>query len=285
VLTYAPKAQQAVAFLVRSYNDIDIFVEDTSCTNAYVRLVKRMLGNKHKLNHVFPLGGKKAVINACQADQAPRNRKRIYLIDGDRDLIVGHPKPKLKHLYRLRPYCSENLLLSERAILTIAEEADTSATLDELRTLLNISTFFDQAEKLLLGLFVLYAIAEEVGVEIQTVNFPVVRLLENQTDPQSLSERMIKARMLHVLRSIRTKTTGKRYRRMRQRILKRDSQGKFKAREVISGKTYLLPLAHGLLKRHVGFTDSFDRLKVRLAAHCELTIDPGLMRAIRRSVR
>ena len=123
VIAYSADAEQARAYLLRAYNDIDIFVEDTTCQNMYARLLNRMLEPKGKrIGQVFPLHSRENVIEYCRADPNPRGRPRLYIIDADQDLILGRPAPRLKNLYRLKVYCSENLLLSEHAIVTIATE-------------------------------------------------------------------------------------------------------------------------------------------------------------------
>src|SRR5688572_6787211 len=122
VIAYSPDAEPARAYLLKSYNDLDIYVEDANCQNMYVRLFQRMVGPSKRINHVFPLDGRRNVLLACAADQAVRARQRLYVIDADQDLILGRRRPQLKHLYRLSVYCSENLLLSESAILNVAAE-------------------------------------------------------------------------------------------------------------------------------------------------------------------
>lgn len=73
--------------------------------------------------------------------------------------------------------------------------------------------------------------------------------------------------------------------RTRARIVKRLAKNKWDQSVYISGKAYLLPLAHLQLKSVAGFNESTDKLKVRLAQHCELHIDRGLKRAVLRALR
>jgi Protein of unknown function (DUF4435) len=87
MIAYSREAEPARAYLLKSYNDIDIFVEDASCQNMYVKLFNRILEGKARINQVFPLHSRKNVIERCAADQGFRARKRLYIIDADHDLI------------------------------------------------------------------------------------------------------------------------------------------------------------------------------------------------------
>ena len=39
MIAYSPEAEAARAYLLQSYNDIDVFVEDVTCQNMYIRLI------------------------------------------------------------------------------------------------------------------------------------------------------------------------------------------------------------------------------------------------------
>lgn len=285
MIAYSPDAEPARAYLLRSYNDIDIFVEDVSCQNMYVRLFNRMLAGRGRIQQVYPLQNRKAVIEKCKCDQGDRSRRRLYLIDGDQDLILGRPSPRLKHLYRLPVYCSENLLLSEDALVTIGTECATNRSWPDMALDLAIQPLLARSVKMLLPLFVLYAIATTLRLGIETVNYSVHRLLSTPGDPTSLSESLVRSRMIAILRQIRQHASARQYRSARTAVLHR-----LKARELdpgiyISGKTYLLPLVYLQLKRVANLNDSVDRLKVRLAAHCDLAVATGLRRAVLRAIK
>ena len=286
MICYSRDAEPARAYLLRAHNDIDVFVEDATCQNMYVRLISRMLGNSgSKITSVFPLHGKQNVIDRCRNDQLPRNRKRLYIIDADHDLLLRTARPRLKNLYRLNVYCSENLLISESAAITLGTESDPNQTWPDLALGLSLRPVLERSIRLLLPLFVEYAIVSKLRLPIQTVDYSVVRLLAHQADPGSLSPLLIRRRIRALRAQILAVVSPGRYQRTRQFVLKRLDRRAENHSDFISGKTYLLPLIHLRLKQVARFTDGFDKLKVRLAQHCELTIDPGLRRAIRRSAK
>lgn len=285
MIAYSPDAEPARAFLLKSYNDVDVFVEDAACQNMYVRLVNRMLAGRARINQVFPLQGRENVLARCRSDQSPRPRKRLYIIDADQDLIRGRPAPRLRHLYRLKVYCAENLLLSEGALVTLATECQTSATWPDMALALALRPLLERSVELLMPLFIVYAVVSELGLSIETIGYPVYRLLDQPGDPSTLSENRIRSRAFSLIREIRSKVSARRYRTVRNGILRRVARSRRDQSAYISGKTYLLPLAYLQLKGAAGLNDSLERVKVRLAEHCELNVDPGLPRVVRNAAR
>lgn len=280
MIAYSPEAEPARAFLLRRYNDIEVYVEDTSCQNLYIVLVNRVLRPKGKrISHVFPLGGKSGVISRCSSDQAPSTRKRIYLIDGDLDLILKRPKPRLKHLYRLNVYCAENLLLSEFAAITIGTESATNVRWHDMALQLSLMSLIETSVRKLMPLFVVYSIVHKLGLAVETVSYPVQRLLKVQNDSTTLSGHLIRQRMHDLIRTIQVHVPPGRYHRLRASITTKLSNRTGHLGGLLSGKNYLLPLVHLRLRQVAHFSESLDKLKVRLAQHCELTIDPGFSRS------
>ena len=75
------------------------------------------------------------------------------------------------------------------------------------------------------------------------------------------------------------------YRKTKTSIFSRLNQTGREKSDYISGKTYLLPLVQLQLRQVAGLQSPSDTLKVRLAQHCDLTIDPGLKRALFRALK
>jgi len=285
VIAYSSDAEAARAFLLKAYNDIDVFVEDVACQNMYVRLINRVLGSRARINQVYPLGGRENVTQKCREDQAARERRRLYIVDADMDFILGRPAAPLKHFYRLSVYSSENLLLSEDAFVTLATEGKTNTPWPVMAISMALRPLLERAVRVLLPLFIVYGVAHELGLGIETAKYRIHRLLEDPSDPSTLSEHLVRARILSIIRQVRSQVCARRYRTVRNSILRRVARNKRDHSVYISGKTYLLPLAYLQLKRIAGLNDSVERVKVRLAQHCELAIDPGLSRALRAAVR
>jgi hypothetical protein len=148
---------------------------------------------------------------------------------------------------------------------------------------LSLRSLFDDAVETLLPLFVEYAVAKELGAAIETVGFPVQRLLKDPSDPSSLSKQLVRTRAAKIARELRASVPDPEYRTIRNAVVRRIARSKRDHSVYISGKTYLLPLAYLKLKKVAGMNESVDRVKVRLAQHCELSIDRGLKQAVLKS--
>ncbi len=278
---YAPQAQIARAFLSQRFNDVDVYVEDATCQNMYVHLINRVLEGAAAITSVFPLGGRDAVLARCRADQTPGGRKRLYLLDADFDLLRGIPPPNLMRLCRLSVYCSENLLISEEALVRLATEASPSTPAHELAGQLDVNSRIDRAAQTLLPLFVLYAVSHDLGLSLETASFSVIRLCRTPMEPDSLCPKMVRARMRGFLRQILQARPKADYDASKTRILHKLALWQRPKSDLISGKTYLLPLAHRLLRAVAGFRDPADSLRVRLAAYCDLSKDPDFVAGLR----
>lgn len=281
---YPSGAQIARAYLSRSYNDVDIYVEDAGCQNMYVRLFNRILAGTASITSVFPLGGREALVQQCAKDQSDGGRKRLYVMDADFDLLTGRPVPPLKRLCRLSAYCIENLLLTESALIEVATEASASATAEDLRNELAIARRMEDAVAVLLPLFIVYGVVHELGLTIETTGYAVVRLCRKPRDPDSLCRIRIRRRTKEVLQQILAQSSRADYRAARGKVKIQLANWHRPKAHLISGKSYLMPLAHALLKAFTGFNDSFDGFRVRLAAYCETDVDQGLVDRLRASV-
>lgn len=233
---------------------------------------------------MFPLNGRTNVISACKKDQRPSARRRLYIVDGDQDLIVGQPRRRLKHLYRLNVYCAENLLMSENALIEIAQEGLANDSWASVALKLDVKGLMERAIAMLLPLHVLYAVVYKLDLPIVTMGYPVQRLLSSANDPTTLSQPLIAARMRRVLREIRSHVDRATYEAAKSSIVRRLRQPRANHANFMSGKTYLLPLLHLRLKQVAGIRDSFNGVKVRLAQQCELDIDPHFPGAVREAI-
>ena len=244
----------------------------------YVRLVNRVLEAQGKrISTVFPLHGRVNLLARCTADQAVRPRRRIYLMDADQDLILGRPAPRLDHFHRLGAYCSENLLLSENAVITIATECDGNKPWHQMAIDLDFRGLIERSVRILSPLFIVYAVVYDLGLTIETVGFSVHRLLETPNAPLSLSPVLVRERVKSLIREIHSKVSHSDYRLVRSAATSAIRAGTDHS-IFISGKDYLLPLIYQHLRNVAGLRDSPSGFKVRLAQLCEL--DPGLSQAI-----
>ncbi|MFO1037222.1 MAG: DUF4435 domain-containing protein [Geminicoccaceae bacterium] len=256
-------ATRARGFLKRSYNDVEIYVEDTANHNMWYLIIRRLLEPHVKFKSVNLLGGREMVLRACSSDQANDGRKKLYIIDADFDYILNKKKPRLKYLYRLRAYCIENLLLSTEGFVNIAMDSNPVMVESHIRKTYKFNDMIELIYKRLAPLFVLYAVAQELNCSAVTVSYSVVRLCK--PGAEELCAARIRARMRQVAREIEA-TVGRSAFLFELRIVRRRSKT-IKPQKWISGKDYVLPPVHAFLINQLTYRGNKEQMKVQLARH------------------
>lgn len=281
MIRYPTKAVRTIGFLKSQYNEIEIYVEDTTTTAMYLLIFRQILGSKVHLKSVTPVGDRNRVLAACRLDQANDGRKKLYLIDDDFDHFAGRYKPKLRHLYRLRAYCVENILLDETAVINVGVEDDTNATEQEVSKRLNFKPWLTETVAALLPLFIVYAAARELQPSLQTVGYTVVRLCDQTAEGLRISRSKVRARMREVIRGIKQVEALAKYCECRRQITMRIRDNSIPGERLISGKSYIFPLLISRMESVVSHRGRAEQLKVRLARNYNPEVEPWLARRIR----
>ena len=276
---YPPKAAPALGFLKSSYNDIEIFVEDSATPNMWIKLLRVYLPQGVRMESVNILGSKKNVLEACRADQVIDNRKKLYIVDADLDLLRGRPKPKLKHLYRLRAYCVENYLIEEHAFIATATIFDPNIDEITAKKKLNLHAWLDKNRDNLKQLFVCYAVTHELAEQYATVGYKVQRLMVPGNGNFDLCPVKTSIRIIHLYRYIRRQCSKDETRMVFDRI--RKNVENIKVEMFVSGKDYIFPSLYALVKHHFGCNININSFKTMIAGNIDTTIDPYLLRRLR----
>ena len=137
----------------------------------------------------------------------------------------------------------------------------------------------------LVPLFIAYGAAHAVARELETVGFHVAQMCTQEADGPVLSTSKVEERVAEVERRVSELGVAVEYERVRARIAASVPEEPRSALRVVSGKNYLLPLLNFHLRRTVGFRGSIEELKVRLARHAFVGIDPDLSDAVRKASR
>lgn len=176
------EALVAKATFFQKYNDIDVYVEDRSAETRKLvaRLMSRALGGEVRIECVFPLGPKSAVLAACLADNTKAKRKRVYIVDGDFDSIV-FSWAKLPRLFVLPRYCIENFLVDENAASKLL--AACSVTMDQAaaRGALAFGDWVRDNSSPLRRLYERYIVAKIMRPSMRTVSSPLRELLSDDS--------------------------------------------------------------------------------------------------------
>ncbi len=273
------KAAPALGFLKSRRNDLEIFVEDSTTPNMWVKLLQAYLPEGVKLESVNVLGSRREVIAACKEDQAADGRKKLYFIDGDLDLLCGLRRPGLKHLYRLRAYCVENYLLDEDAfVVAVTTLAPRTKSEVVLRTM-DFEGWFLRNEEALCRLFVCYAVIAELDGGRETVGFSVHKLFREGDTEYGLCPRKVLKRIQGLYRSVLQRAPRTEVRRAFDRVTR--NRQRLGVKRCVSGKDYLFPPLYALVKRKFGVNVKVGTFATLVAQCTEAGRDPYLSRRLR----
>lgn len=277
---YPVKAAPALGFLKSSRNDIEIFVEDSSAPNMWVNLLRRFLPPGVHIESVNILGSRKNVLAACKADQVDDQRKKLYIIDPDLDLLKGHPKPRLKHLYRLRAYCVENYLIQEQAFVASATIFDPEVDESTASQKLNLHGWLGRNRDTLKRLFVCYAVTHELAGQHETVGYQVQRLKISGRGNFDLCPVKTSLRVINLYRCVRRQCSKAETRMAFDRI-GRNAEA-MTVEIFVSGKDYIFPLLYSCVKYLFRVNINIKSFKTMIATNTDASIDPYLSRRLRR---
>jgi hypothetical protein len=280
--SYSDRARVGLAYLFRRFNDIDIYVEDVAAEKVWTAIAQRVLGHKAKVTKVHALGGRGKVVEACRSSQHVVGRARLYIIDGDLNLVTGQLPPALDDLYQLGVYCCENLLVDESTVLDVADETCPDMKMPELGTALDIGGALTGLARDVRGLFVLFAVAFHLGSEQRTVGQKVHSLC-NRSSGQGileLSGTKIAQRSTQLREALVTEFGQSLVSATESTMDGLFPKDPARAIDFISGKTYVLPLVHDRVVKIAGLKYDERQFMIRLAHKYDEDREPGLKRAI-----
>lgn len=267
MLSHAPRGLRAKSVFFEQFNDIDVFVEDASreTKKLFARLLSRVLGEHVKLDCVFPLGPRDAVLEACEGDQAPGGRRRVYVIDADLDLCCCQPAPALVRLYRLPRYNIENFLIDEMAASAIIARESDSMDEEAAKRQLDFDQWTTRNAAPLKRLFIAFAAARALAPRLKTVGIGYSRLVSDDSgnvDPLKIESLITELRL-----AVDALHTGGDFDSEMARLnevhqLKGDVDFML---HYVSGKHYLLPLLRLRMNVIVRIQRSLGLLKIHLA--------------------
>lgn len=263
-------AKSAASLFYEEYNDVDIFIEDTAIgyRKIFKELLNRALESKFSIEQVFPIGNREEVIAECEKNQSYTGRKRVYIIDGDFYILNGNDRNDLKGLFILPRYCIENFFFDEDAIARTAYEEDAEMEINEIIDGLAFNDWFEKNEKLLLELFIIYAICFKNIPSEQTTGFKVTKLCSSNTGivcPYKIESRITDLRT-KLIAHYGVDRLEIEILAIKDRIKEKDK----KLLRFVSGKDYLLPLMITRLQSFLKFSPNNTTLRIRLAMKSEV---------------
>lgn len=280
-MSFSQKAQKALVHLFKPYNDIDIFVEDTTIHRVYEVYFKRLLPEDISLRHIFQLPGREAVINECKNYLNKYGRKTLFIIDGDFNILISMEDfSSYTNLYQLKVYCIENLLVSNNSLIEVASDCLPNTKFSDVESIIDYNNFITELSTRLAPLIVIYYVAYLLDDEIETVGRHVNNFFKEEPNEISLDEDKIKHRIDEIRNKLYEKYSVERVQEeidKISRILPTDSNEIIK---LICGRRYLIPLVYHHLHYRANYYSNHNQLKTRLARYCDLNIDPDLQSAL-----
>lgn len=269
---WSSKAKKAKSEFYTEWNDIDIYIEDTGIASKKIirQLISRCFSEKYRVAEVFPLGGKTAVITACEKDQVAHGRPRLYIIDGDLDLILNTPIPPLNRLFSLPVYCIENLLIDEAAVVEVLYEDHPTKEKNEIIDELKFDEWLNTINSSLVNLFIDYALCKSIIPTKETVKYKISKLVSSGDG--RIDESKIGARCDDIESEIISCIGFDNFKSRKANITGEiTSRGINNCQIIVSGKDYLMPLLR--LRMRLITKQQVDNacLNIRLAKYCDIT--------------
>lgn len=270
MLERSDSAKNAKTVFYEQFNDVDIYVEDSAegLVKLYTILLSRLLSHKYRIETVFPVGNKPAVVKRCREDVDRGGRKRVYIVDADLDLLDGLNANKIDRLYVLPRYCIENFLIDEAAAVKILDEEDISRTPAEIAEALKFEEWIEVVAEPLFELFLVYAAIRRVCPDVITVGFPINRL--RSTGDGMIDEDRIAQRRNELVRLGETTVGECEFTEILNDVRNKNKVRGLAMLHYVSGKDYVLPLFFLKLRSVVKLAATNISLRQRLAYHCNI---------------
>ncbi|WPJ67926.1 hypothetical protein AUSSIE_3 [Sinorhizobium phage Aussie] len=276
-VVFPARAAQALGYLKSHSNDVDIYVEDTSSPNMWVKLLKRYLPSTVRLTSVSSLGNRSAVLAACKADQSASDRRRLYIIDADVDLLLGSRKPNLKHLYRLRRYCVENYLLNQVAVVETLTSLNPNLSEVAAANAVDMAGWFARNGDMIRELFVCYAVSQSLSAEIKTVAYSCYQLFQDNTSFDFCPAK-VRRRILSVYRETARRRGIASVRSRHSQISRRVAN--VNPEIFCSAKCYILPSIFEIAKKNAHMSATKEVFKTILASYATPFVDKYLQKRL-----
>lgn len=261
-------------------NDIDIFTEDKEADKEFYKaLFKNLLGDKIIINDVSPLGCKANVIKAYKTQDKKDGRKKIFIVDGDLDLL-NSIRLSENNLISLDSYCIENYLIEENGITQLLYFNSGKHSIENIRSKLNFHKWLNFNAIVLTELFVNFAIFKIIGggPKLLTAH----HFLTTYRKQTILDKNKVKLYTLQVYTEITTflESSGltnieanKFYYECYNEINNNWKQNHHTYLQVVSAKNYILPLLQFRINHCSEKGNSLipnSSLKLFLASNCNL---------------
>ncbi len=268
MIVYPRRSRRAIGRLMAPYNDIDIYVEDITYVGVYERLINRALAGRAKVTKVIPLGPRDIVISAARDDDGVGGRPRLYIVDGDLDLIASIRQRSHKNLHRLRVYSVENLLFEQNALEAFCAFACPGKVTHDAVKEIDLDHIRDEINKKAYLYIVALAVARRLDLRDKAFSIHVVPLFDSKNGKFThVNNEKLRTTLKELIKQIQEKTSVSAYKKAKREVLRSIEIKKLQGTEFFPGKALLWFLNERV--GHAKGTSLQQKLVVSyLADHC-----------------
>jgi hypothetical protein len=282
--TWSRKTRDAIAYLFRPLQDLDIYVEDTNDTVFYTELFRRIAPQGLTVARVFEAGGRTEVIAKARKHDFSA-RRALFLIDGDFEWVRGEPAPFPHRVYRLDAYCIENLLLHEDAAARVLIEEEVLSE-EDAKAGLRFGEWMEDVTRNLLDLIIWFATLNAANASEATVGLGVGSVLT--PSKKGIPPQLDTSKVANLLADTQARAAAaigaSKANELSESVRRRIESLPLPA-DVISGKDFLLPLFEYHLWGRMNRKTLRKSLRIRLARNCCLERFNALSEAMAKSAR
>lgn len=278
-LSWSTRAIKAIPAFFRFWNDIDIYIEDqkTHTQLIYRELIKKIAADRFSVEKVFPLGNREAVIAACKSDQGTGGRARLYVIDGDLNLLTGAQAPRIRRLFQHSVYCVENYLISELAVIELLYEELAHKDKATIKSELAFSTWVNEV-LCLTDLFKMFAVQRILTPSAISVGAGIGGLLA-KSNPPSVDRNLVRDEVKRIYKDLCTEK-GKSVVDATLLLVTEKLSGFKDQFAAISGKDYLMKALRWQIHKTAKIKGSRESVELRLARHCNIRTHKDFTKAV-----
>lgn len=277
MLKYNIALKKISSLFLKYRNNIIIFTEDKyNDKEFYITLLKRLVDQDVIINDIIPLGCKNNVITSCINDI--NKDGKIYIVDGDLELITDENPKDIDHLFVLDSYCIENYLIDENAAIRFLHYNNVGSE-ELIKKELCFQKWLGYNYEPLSDLFIHLAFAKSIGLgpDLKSAH----HFLSQNLKQTILNSDKVRQRIVEVKNTIIDKYIDDgilhphdEYESQISMLYRRWETTIDNYLRIVSGKDYLLPLFQFRLayckSKHKNIFPK-DQLKILFASHCDLT--------------
>jgi hypothetical protein len=167
----SPNYLYAQSVFFTQFNDIDFYIEDEHKESLYFSILSRLFRGV-RIDRIFPLGGKKAVIQHAQVP--PQGRQSVHILDKDFDDLLGATVafPTVVYLDR---YCLENYILEPLAICRFIVAEKPTLTEAAVKMRFNVEKFLCESIADLRSVFFCFFLVQKHDLQMPNTSQSVAR--------------------------------------------------------------------------------------------------------------